>query len=90
MILDEHTPCPACPQVVRDLFAVAHRAVLQLLRDDVVTRPEYGELMAAVDTLRPWVEAHHANQVHAFSPELEDARAPQLTAVPVDHEGSAR
>lgn len=87
MILDAHTPCPACPQIVRTLYVTALR-VLQAR--DCPRLPEVEELFAAVDAVRPWVEAHHVNQEHAFSFELEDARAPQLTVVPVDHEGSQR
>lgn len=71
MTPDAHTPCPACPIVVRDLYAVGRRV---LIRIQEVAAPEYEELYLALEALRPWYEAHYANQLHAFSPELEDAR----------------
>lgn len=90
MILDEHTACPACPQVVRDLYAIARRAQLRMPYTGHGEVPEYDELLAVLEAFRPWIEAHHANQFHSHSLELEDARAPQLTAIAVDHEGSQR
>lgn len=95
MILDEHTPCPACPQVVRDLYSTARRLYAVTARATAPGErgPEYDEFLAALVALRPWIEAHHANQLHAFSFELEDARHPQLSVTPVapiDEEGSQR
>lgn len=80
MILDAHTPCPACPQVVRDFYVVSRRLLSVTAyataagEADVVS----DEFLAALDALKLWIEAHHANQVHAFSPELEGARNPRL------------
>ena len=77
MTLDEHTPCPACPHQVRALYAVGRRMLSA--RAETLSAPEAEEFLAALEALRPFVDAHHANQLHAFSLELEEARAPQLT-----------
>lgn len=92
MILDQHTPCPACPQVVRDLYVTVRRllSVARYATAAGETTVAYDECLAALDALRLWIEAHHGNQLHSHSVFLEDARAPQLTVVPVDHEGSQR
>lgn len=93
MILDEHTACPACPQPVRDLYAVCRRVVAA--GPGRLSLVELEELQHVLEALRPWIEAHHANQVHAFSLELEDARQPRLEVTPaaapdIDHDGSER
>lgn len=75
MILDEHTPCPMCPQVNRDSY-VAGRRVLE--RDRKTWTPDHEELHLRLEAQRRWFDAHHANQLHAFSLELEDARHPTL------------
>ena len=75
MILDAHTPCPVCPRVIRDLYAVGRRV---LIREQDAASPEYEELYLALDALRPWIEAHYSDQRHAFSKDLESAREPQL------------
>lgn len=81
-MIDSHTPCPACPQEVRALYAVGRRVLAgsqsHFIAHERLAPAEYDELSLALDALRPFVEAHHANQVHAFSPELEDARHPRL------------
>lgn len=73
MILDEHTACPMCPQVNRDAFVIMQRAA-PLLPEG----PMREELSYALESQRVWYEAHHANQLHAFSAELESARNPRL------------
>ena len=73
MTYDAHTPCPACPRQVRDLYAVGRRV---LERERERRTREYEELHQALEQLRPFVEAHHENQLHAFSPELEGVREP--------------
>ena len=73
MTPDEFTPCPFCPDVVRALFRVACRVVE---RERQYRTPEYEELAAIVATLQPFYDAHYANQAHAFSTHLEDARSP--------------
>lgn len=78
MMLDDHNACPACPDVVRDVYAAARRVLEGDLR---TTTPDHEELHLVVERLRPFVEAHHANQLHAFSKELEDARHPKFAEV---------
>lgn len=75
MTIDEHNACPACPVVIRDLYAVGRRV---LVREQDTKSLEYEELYLALEAVRPFVEAHHANQLHAFSKELAAAREPQL------------
>lgn len=79
MTIDDHNACPACPLPVRHLYAWALKvlAIDPALRS---LRPEYEELHQAVEAMRPHVEAHHANQLHAFSPELAGARDPKVEA----------
>lgn len=94
MILDEHTPCPACPDDVRALYAIARRALVRMHHERDLP-PEYEELLAILDALRPWIDAHHANQLHSHSIDLEDARHPTVQRAPaavtdVDHDGSER
>lgn len=80
MTPDYYTPCPACPSCVRDLYAVGRRVLERLSDLHVDPNPEYAEFFAALEALRPFYEAHHANQIHAHSAELEDARLPHLEA----------
>lgn len=75
MILDDHNACPACARQVRNVYAAARRL---LERDRPTATPDHEELHLALEALRPFVEAHHANQLHAFSLELETARHPTL------------
>lgn len=82
MTPDEHTACPGCPQVWRDLYATG-RSVLA--RPMMIARffsedlpPELEELRLAIERVKPFVEAHHANQLHAHSRELENARDPKV------------
>lgn len=93
MILDEHTPCPVCPQLVRDLYVAARRVLAHERR---LATAEHEELHLHLEAMRAWVEAHHANQLHSHSTELEDARHPTLesqesaTVLPFDPGGSQR
>lgn len=75
MTIDAHNACPACPVIVRDLYAVGRRV---LIREQDAATAEYEELYLALEQLRPFIEAHHANQLHAFSPELAGAREPKI------------
>lgn len=81
---DRHTSCPACAMQVRNLFAVAQvvLAIHTLPPDSEEferARDEQLEnLRLAIDALAPFVEAHLANQDHALSDELADARFPRL------------
>ncbi len=79
MTPDVHTACPACPAHVRALYAVGRR-VLAMLESRDGAQVEQEELAQALDALRPFIEAHHANQLHAFSNELERARTPEVPA----------
>jgi hypothetical protein len=74
--LDVHTPCIACPAQVRTLYAAGRRVLGGRLHQ--LTTPEYDELYAALEELRPFIEAHHTNQQHAFSDELAGAREPRV------------
>ena len=91
MTLDAHTACPACPHQVRALYAVGRRVLAgsrsHFIAEERLPPAEYDELYLALEALRPFVEAHHANQLHAFSPELEAARDLRLTEVT---DGTAR
>jgi hypothetical protein len=78
MTPDAHTACPLCAQVVRDLYAISRRVLVRMHHDPILA-PEYDELLAAVDAVRPLYDAHHGNQLHSHSPELEDARHPTVT-----------
>lgn len=78
MTIDEHNACPACPAQVRALYAVGRRV---LVREQDAKSLEYEELYLALEALRPFVEAHHANQLHAFSRELAAAREPALAEI---------
>jgi len=80
MTPDEHTPCPACPAQVRDLYAVGRRVLENAGWSEGSAPVEYEELYIALEALRPFVDAHHANQLHAFSEELADARDPKVPA----------
>lgn len=86
MKVDQHTPCPACPVHVRSLYAIAS-VVGQLLEQSPANLADEqqraleqaGEqLRIAVRAIRPFVDAHQGNQLHALSHELVDARAPLL------------
>jgi hypothetical protein len=79
MILDEHTPCPACPQVVRDLYVVGRRLVAGGY--GTLSLTELEELYHVLEAFRPFIEAHHANQLHSHAMTLEDARHPQVPQV---------
>lgn len=91
MIPDAHTPCPACPAPVRALYAVARRVLAgthsHFLTHERLAPAEYEELYQACEDLRPWIDAHHANQEHSLSPELEAARHPVLSVI-VSTEGA--
>ena len=81
MTPDAHTPCPACPMVVRHLYTAGRRVLMvggYLGVDWTFSPAECQELYLALEALRPFVDAHDANQVHALSPELADARDPTL------------
>jgi hypothetical protein len=85
MTPDAHTPCPLCPEAVRNLFASAGVVGRYFENVDVRYLPHsldqpLAAMLAALEELRPWMEAHRANQLHATSPELEDARHPSLAA----------
>lgn len=82
MELDTMTACPMCPRRVRDFYVIGRRILPTLPRE----RPEVEEFAHALEELRPWYDAHHANQLHAFSPELEAAREgrPSLPTVSPD------
>jgi len=88
MTPDAHTPCPACPATVRALYAAARRVLAgtnsHFLKHERLAPPEYDELYHACEDLRPFVEAHHANQEHSLSPELEAARHPTVTEAPAE------
>jgi hypothetical protein len=71
MVIDPSTPCAFCAFQVRNLYAIARRV---LERERQHATPEYEELAIALEACRPLYEAHHADQVHAFSPELEPWR----------------
>lgn len=77
-MIDDHNACPACPNQVRALYAVGRRV---LVREQDAKSAEYEELYIALEALRPFVEAHHANQLHAFSHELAGARESKLAEV---------
>jgi hypothetical protein len=82
MVIDSQTPCPMCPRLVRDLYALGWRVLATELSPprsiDRDRLPEFAELLAALEALRPWYEAHHADQRHAFSEALESAREARL------------
>lgn len=79
MTPDAVTPCPGCPEPVRAVYASGRR-VLARLQEDAMHTPEYAEFYTALEQLRPFIEAHHANQLHAFSAELEAVRIPSVPA----------
>jgi hypothetical protein len=91
-MIDDHNACPACPMQVRNLYAVGRRVLerertrvrfLSSAEERSTAIVEYEELYLTLEALRPFVDAHYANQLHAFSKELAAAREPQLDpAVP--------
>jgi hypothetical protein len=88
MIPDRHNACPACNADWRALYAVARRVLAgsrsHFFAHERLTPPEYEELYLACERVRDYVEAHHANQDHAFSPELEAARHPVVPVAAVE------
>lgn len=97
MVIDSHTPCVCCPDVVREqieadeALLTALRAFLLALPVEHRNAPLADELKAhailvrqRLRRLRPWYEAHHANQLHRDSVELADDRAPVLELPPVE------
>lgn len=85
MMPDQHTACPACPKQVRALYAVARRILVgtqsHFMKHERLAPPEYEELHQALEDLRPFVDAHHADQRHSLSDELESSRNPVLAEV---------
>src|SRR4051794_24126557 len=77
-------PCPGCADVVQALIETAqlHLGVVRLATSDGATQlPTTLEVTArllaeAVARVMPHLEAHYANQEHAYSPALSDARHP--------------
>jgi hypothetical protein len=82
MIPDAHTPCAACPIVVRELYAVAVRVSAYVH----VLPPGLGaSLVEALAQLRPHVADHFANQDHSHSRELAGARGnPDTSSDPLE------
>lgn len=93
MKIDESTPCPACAIHVRAMYDAATVLVVLLEQsapvgaEGLAVAQERAEgalahatasLKAMLDLFAPWVEAHRADQRHAFSVELLDARHPVL------------
>lgn len=81
MKVDSHTPCLACPAIVRNLYATA-QVVLALLDEhqgDATGREleAQANLQIALMYLTPFIEAHLENQDHALSVELAPARNPR-------------
>jgi hypothetical protein len=84
MTPDASTPCPACPREVRALYLAAQLLVKRLDQGpsvDAIMSLIDDELRMAVNAVKPFVDAHEANQVHAHSAELASAREPQLQEV---------
>lgn len=79
MRVDRHNACPACPEPVRRLYYAATR-FLDSVEDrglaDALVDAAVDELEAAAKAFTSCVDAHHANQDHALSPELASAREP--------------
>jgi hypothetical protein len=75
-MLDEHTPCVGCATPVQEVFsrAVAVVAAHDRARGEAEPHPLIASLAAALNRLRPHIEAHFANQLHAYSEELAPAR----------------
>jgi hypothetical protein len=90
MTPDAHTACAGCPAQVRGVHDAAYVLVFLLeQRTDPLAPAELEALAvahAALDQLAPFVTAHRANQLHAFSPELLAARMPKLTIAVVTRE----
>ena len=91
MTPDTHTPCPFCAEPARALYVAAvllDGLVAELLARGVpatleLRRPlvdAWKETRLALGAAQPFVEAHGANQDHALSVELADARHPRLAA----------
>lgn len=83
MIPDRHTACPACAVQVRDAYdalVLVLEAIAECPPGALPTelREAAGAVRYAIDRLAPLVIAHGLSQVHAFSPELEDARHPTV------------
>lgn len=79
---DVQTECWSCPKFWLDLYAAARKVLAgtrsHFLAHERLAPDEYEVLYLTAEAARPFVEAHYANQDHALSPELEDARHPIL------------
>lgn len=93
MTPDVHTACPACPVQTRALYAATKALMANLVAVQQQLRDRYHEAdlvrvgalfeavenaQLALDAMAPFVDAHLANQIHALSVELVDARMPRL------------
>jgi hypothetical protein len=57
-------PCPCCPAEVRGLYATAHNLAARLMgKSDGNTSPE--DLWDAVQAMKPLIDAHFADSMHA-------------------------
>jgi hypothetical protein len=87
MVVDSHTPCPACPVQVRAIYEAAQVLIIlsgHVVKGDVLSPGVERSLRDALETVRislnhlqPFVDAHLANQDHALSVELVNARHPE-------------
>jgi hypothetical protein len=87
--LDTHTPCPACPAPVQDLFSAA-QALITALEGDLSASGVCAAIettRAALQRLAPHVEAHFANQAHAYAAELAGVRRAMTEATLVLERG---
>lgn len=72
-------PCPMCPMEIRNLSAVAHNLLAQLDRGASSCKLEetLDSLRRAVESVRPYSEAHFADQYHSHG-----TREPQIPHEP--------
>jgi hypothetical protein len=85
MKADAHNPCPACAVQVRALYSAA-AALAEVVASSTIDAGGDARALAeaganvrlALQNVAPFIDAHLANQDHALSTELLDARFPKL------------
>lgn len=72
---DAATPCPCCPQAIRNLAAVAHNICVRMpnIYD--------GELKRAVEQVKPLIDAHFADREHSHGEALAKHRGEKSAAM---------
>lgn len=67
-------PCPCCPTEVRGLYSTAHNLAARLLGKSDSSNTTAEDLWAALEAMKPFIDAHFADSMHSHGRVTRSAR----------------